>query len=135
MQHKRQFLVLIILRRDCLVPRNDVMVYISYFLFCSMVFKQGGCVYIITNKLNTVLYTGVTSDLIDRIWDHKNKVYPDSFTSKCNCDKLVYFLFHSHIEEAIADEKRIKGSSRAYKKQLIHDLNPEWKDLYPELIK
>jgi putative endonuclease len=69
-----------------------------------MVFQRGGCVYIITNKLNKVLYTGVTSDIINRIWEHKNKTYPNSFTSKYNCDKLVYYLFYSHIEEAIAAE-------------------------------
>jgi putative endonuclease len=98
-----------------------------------MVFQRGGCVYIITNKLNKVLYTGVTSDMINRIWEHKNKTYPNSFTSKYNCDKLVYYFFYSHIEEAIAAEKLIKGSSREYKKQLITSLNPEWKDLYQEL--
>jgi putative endonuclease len=98
-----------------------------------MVFQKGGCVYIITNKLNTVLYTGVTSDIAGRIWEHKNKVYPKSFTARYNCDKLVYYYFYLHIEEAIANEKAIKGSSRAYKKQLITDLNPEWKDLYDGL--
>ncbi|MDN5289585.1 MAG: catalytic domain protein [Mucilaginibacter sp.] len=98
-----------------------------------MVFQRGGCVYIITNKLNKVLYTGVTSDIINRIWEHKNKTYPNSFTSKYNCDKLVYYFFYSHIEEAIVAEKIIKGSSREYKKQLITSLNLEWKDLYQEL--
>jgi putative endonuclease len=98
-----------------------------------MVFQRGGCVYIITNKLNKVLYTGVTSDIISRIWEHKNKIYPNSFTSKYNCDKLVYYFFYGHIEEAIDAEKLIKGSSREYKKGLITSLNPEWKDLYEEL--
>ncbi|MDR6945217.1 GIY-YIG nuclease family protein [Mucilaginibacter pocheonensis] len=67
-----------------------------------MVFQRGGCVYILTNKLNKVLYTGVTADIVSRIWEHKNKIYPNSFTSKYNCDKLVYYLFYTHIEEAIA---------------------------------
>jgi putative endonuclease len=98
-----------------------------------MVFQRGGCVYIVTNKLNKVLYTGVTSDIISRIWEHKNKTYPNSFTSKYNCDKLVYYFFYTHIEEAIAAEKLIKGSSREYKKQLVNSLNPDWKDLYDEL--
>ena len=98
-----------------------------------MVFQRGGCVYILTNKLNTVLYTGVTSDIVNRISEHKNKIYPNSFTSKYNCDKLVYYLFYAHIEEAIAAEKLIKGSSRVYKKQLINSLNPDWKDLYNDL--
>ena len=99
-----------------------------------MVFQRGGCVYIMTNKLNTVLYTGVTSDITGRVWEHKNKVYPNSFTAKYKCDKLVYYYFYSRIEEAIAAEKLIKGSSREHKKQLVNSLNPEWKDLYDDLI-
>jgi len=100
-----------------------------------MVMQRGGCVYIVTNKLNKVLYTGVTSDIIGRIWEHKNKIYPNSFTSRYNCNKLVYYLFYQHIEEAIDAEKLIKGGSREYKKPLINSLNPEWKDLYEDLIK
>jgi putative endonuclease len=99
-----------------------------------MVFARGGCVYIMTNMTHSVLYTGVTSDIIGRVWDHKNKTYPKSFTAKYNCDKLVYYFFYAHIEEAIAAEKAIKGGSREYKKQLVHSINPEWKDLYDGLI-
>ncbi|GAC1301522.1 MAG: GIY-YIG nuclease family protein [Mucilaginibacter sp.] len=99
-----------------------------------MVFQQGGCVYIMTNKLHTVLYIGVTSDLTGRLWDHKNKTYPKSFTAKYNCDKLVYYCFYPRIEEAIAVEKSIKGASRKYKQQLVNSLNPEWKDLYDSLL-
>ncbi|MEO8885230.1 MAG: GIY-YIG nuclease family protein [Mucilaginibacter sp.] len=95
-----------------------------------MVFKRGGCVYILTNKMHTVLYIGVTSNIIGRIWEHKNKLYPNSFTAKYNCDKLVYYYFYPHIEEAIAEEKSLKNRSRAYKNQLIGSLNPGWKDLY-----
>ncbi len=73
--------------------------------------QTGGCVYIITNKRNTVLYTGVTSDLMGRIWDHKNKTYPNSFSAKYNCNKLVYYCFYSRIEEAIATEKAIKAAA------------------------
>ena len=54
-----------------------------------MVFQQGGCVYIMTNKMHTVLYVGVTSELVDRVYKHKHKVYPESFTAKYNCDKLA----------------------------------------------
>lgn len=69
---------------------------------------RGGCVYIITNKRHAVLYTGVTSDLTGRIWDHKNKTYPKSFSAKYNCNILVYYLFYPNIEEAIAaDQKSI----------------------------
>jgi putative endonuclease len=99
-----------------------------------MVFERGGCVYILTNKLHTVLYTGVTSDRPGRIWEHKNKVFPNSFTAKYNCDKLVYYFFYSRIEEAIAAEKAIKGNSRDYKKQLVNSINPQWLDLYDKLI-
>ena len=99
-----------------------------------MVFQRGGCVYIMTNKMHTVLYTGVTSDIIGRIWEHKNKVHPNSFTAKYNCDKLVYYYFYSTIVEAIAAEKTIKGGSREYKKQMVNSINPEWKDLYDGLL-
>jgi putative endonuclease len=99
-----------------------------------MVFQRGGCVYITTNKLHAVLYTGVTSNLTGRIWEHKNKVYPNSFTAKYNCDKLVYYSFYPRIEEAISIEKAIKGGSRKYKKQLVESINPEWIDLYDTLI-
>jgi putative endonuclease len=98
-----------------------------------MVFQRGGCVYILTNKMHTVLYIGVTSDLLARTWEHKNKVYPRSFTAKYNCDKLIYYFFYSHIEEAIAAEKLLKDRSRLYKNKLIHSFNPDWKDLYDSL--
>lgn len=93
----------------------------------------GGVVYILTNKLNKVLYTRVTSDIASRIWQHKNKTYPPGFTSKYNCDKLVYYYFFSRIEDAIAEEKRIKGGSRLKKIKLIESINAEWRDLYEEI--
>ncbi|MEO7212848.1 GIY-YIG nuclease family protein [Mucilaginibacter sp.] len=99
-----------------------------------MVFQRGDCVYILANKYNSVLYTGVSSELLSRIWDHKNKTYPTSFTSKHNCHKLVYYYFYSHIEEAIAAEKTIKGGNREYKRKLVNAMNPEWKDLYDGLL-
>ncbi len=95
--------------------------------------ERGGLVYILTNKTNTVLYTGIISDIANRIWQYKNKVYPAAFTSKYNCDKLVYYCFYSTIEDAIAEEKRIKGGSRLAKIKLIENINPEWKDLYDEI--
>ena len=100
-----------------------------------MVFQQGGCVYIMTNKYHNVLYVGVTSDLTGRVWDHKNKTYPNSFTAKYNCDKLVYYEFYSRIEEAIATEKALKGGNRKSKLNLINSINPTWLDLYDDLIK
>ena len=95
--------------------------------------RLGGYVYIVTNYTNTVLYTGVTSDLKVRILEHRDKVYPTSFTAKYNCNKLVYFAEFMSIEDAIAEEKRIKGCSRAYKISLIEKMNPQWTDLFNEV--
>lgn len=95
---------------------------------------RGGAVYILTNKNNTTLYTGVTSDLISRIKEHKQKKYPNSFTSKYHISKLVYFeAFHS-IEEAIAREKQIKAGSRKKKIDLIESINLHWIDMYDEIL-
>jgi putative endonuclease len=99
-----------------------------------MVMQRGGCLYIMTNKQHAVFYTGVTSDILTRVWDHKNKTYPKSFTSKYNCDKLVYYYFYSHIEESISAEKVIKGGSRQSKINLIVSINPGWNDLYVDLL-
>ncbi|WP_373397477.1 GIY-YIG nuclease family protein [Algoriphagus halophilus] len=94
---------------------------------------KGGAVYIITNSRNTVLYTGVTSDLIRRVYEHKYGLNRKSFTFKYNLVKLVYFeSFHS-IEEAIFREKQIKSGSRKKKEELINSMNPEWKDLGEDL--
>lgn len=91
--------------------------------------EKGGCVYIITNKNNTTLYTGVTSDLCSRLYEHKNKIYPNSFSARYNLYKLVYYkVFHS-IEEAIEAEKIIKSGSRLKKVSLINSINPNWADL------
>lgn len=91
--------------------------------------KYGGSVYILTCKQNTVLYTGVTSDLKIRIYQHINKLLQSSFTSKYNCNKLVYYENFQRIEEAIAREKQIKSGSRKKKVELITATNPEWNDL------
>ena len=95
--------------------------------------QYGGCVYIMSNKNQTTLYTGVSSQLPFRVLQHKEKSHPTSFTAKYNCDHLVYYYFFSRIEEAIAREKQIKAGSRASKIKLIEGMNPEWKDLYEEL--
>lgn len=90
---------------------------------------KGGYVYILTNKNHTVLYTGVTANLAKRVWEHQNKLYPNSFTAKYNAFKLVYYEGFHTIEEAIGKEKQIKGGSRKKKEMLINTINPEWKDL------
>lgn len=82
-----------------------------------------------TNKHHTTLYTGVTSELYVRVNQHKSKEFPNNFTSKYNCDKLVYYNGFPTIEEAIAEEKRIKGGSRQDKIDLINKMNPKWEDL------
>ncbi len=94
---------------------------------------KGGSVYMMCNVHNTTIYTGVTSDLVSRILQHKNKVNPNSFTATYNCIKLVYYRFFETIEAAIEEEKRIKGGSRKQKEMLINQMNPEWKDLWDEI--
>ena len=89
-------------------------------------------VYIMTNKYNTVLYTGVTNDLVRRVYEHKEKLV-EGFTKRYNVDKLVYFECTDDVNAAIAREKQIKGGSRRKKVDLINGLNPEWKDMYEEL--
>ena len=90
-------------------------------------------IYILTNDLNTVLYTGVTNDLFRRISEHKNKLNPKSFSAKYNLNKLVYFESFFNVNDAIAREKQIKAGSRRKKILLVESLNPEWKDLYFKL--
>jgi len=85
--------------------------------------------YIMTNKNNTVLYAGVCNDLMRRVWEHKNKVNPKSFTARYNVNKLVYFEQFDDISFAIAREKQIKAGSRAKKIVLIEKENKEWKDM------
>ncbi len=94
---------------------------------------MGGHVYITCNKHHTTLYTGVTSRIGARIYQHRNKVYPGSFSARYNCDKLVYYKWFDTIQEAISEEKRIKGGSRKQKIKLINEMNPEWKDLWEEV--
>ena len=85
-------------------------------------------VYIMTNKSRT-LYTGVTNDLMRRVHEHKNKLDPNSFTSKYNIQFLVYYESTPTVHVALAREKQVKGWLRAKKIALIDSLNPEWKDL------
>lgn len=90
-------------------------------------------IYIITNKKRGTLYTGVTSDLIARIYQHKNKLVA-GFSSKYNLDKLVYYEIFEDINEAIYREKKIKHFLRQQKIDLIESVNPEWNDLYQEVL-
>lgn len=89
-------------------------------------------VYIMTNSRNTVLYVGVTSDLIKRVYEHKAKL-ADGFTSRYNVVKLVYYEVFEDIENAILREKQMKAGSRQKKVRLIDSTNREWHDLYDAL--
>lgn len=89
-------------------------------------------VYMVTNRHNTVLYTGVTNDLRRRVYEHKARLI-DGFTEKYNITKLVYYEIFDDIENAILREKQIKGGSRERKIRLINSMNGTWEDLYEEL--
>jgi putative endonuclease len=91
-------------------------------------------VYILTNKNHTVLYTGVTNDLIRRVYEHKNHLDLNSFTAKYKVMKLVYFEETSDVRAAIEREKQIKSWSRNRKTDLIFEKNPHWVDLYNRLL-
>ena len=95
--------------------------------------ERGGFIYILTNKNHTVLYTGVTSNLANRLYEHRTLVYKDSFTNKYNIKELVYYEGFLSIVEAIEREKQIKAGSRQKKLDLINGFNPEWKDLTDDL--
>jgi len=94
---------------------------------------KGGFVYILTNKGNNVLYTGVTSDLVNRIIQHQEEHYPQSFSAKYKCKKLLYFETFDDIESAISREKYIKGKSRVFKLDLITSVNPGFNDLWYQI--
>ena len=91
-------------------------------------------VYILTNKSNKVLYTGMTNNLIRRTYEHKNNLV-EGFTKKYNVNKLVYYDITNDVNAAITREKQIKGWIRQKKIDLITEFNPEWKDLYYEICK
>ena len=90
-------------------------------------------VYILASKKNGTLYIGVTSDLLKRIWEHKNHVV-DGFTAKYHVHKLVWKEEHPSMESAILREKRIKKWKRKWKILLIEERNSQWRDLYDELV-
>ncbi len=91
------------------------------------------CVYLLASKRNGTLYTGVTSDLIKRVWQHKNDL-AEGFTKRYGVHMLVWFESYATMESAIVREKAIKEWKRQWKLKLIEDSNPEWRDLYEELL-
>ena len=95
--------------------------------------NKGGYTYILTNDHHTVLYTGATSELKIRIWQHRTKAFPFSFTAKYNCHKLVWFEDFPTIISAIDREKQLKSWNRKRKEDLINGSNPQWRDLWEVL--
>ena len=93
----------------------------------------GYYVYIMTNRINTVTYVGMTSDLVNRVYQHKSGSFR-GFTQKYKCNKLVWFDELPDVMSAIEAEKRIKRWKRAFKNNLIKKMNPEWRDLYSDIL-
>ena len=91
-------------------------------------------VYILSNKLNTVVYTGITRDLVRRVYEHRNHVDTNSFTAKYDVHKLVYYESTSDVDSAIQREKQIKSWNRKRKNKLVESKNPSWEDLYNTIL-
>ena len=94
---------------------------------------KSGCVYIMASRRNGTLYLGVTSDLPKRVYEHREGLSP-GFTRKYGCKLLVWFELADTMEAAIAREKQIKGGSRRKKLALIEALNPDWRDLFDQIV-
>ena len=105
-----------------LIPAISIKVLCMYY------------VYILTNWNNKVLYIGVTNNLHRRMYEHKNKLV-DGFTKKYNINKLVYYVAMNDVRSAIEHEKRLKGWRRSKKNDLINSLNPNWNDLYEQILR
>ena len=91
-------------------------------------------VYILTNKYKNVLYTGITNDLLRRVYEHRNHLIKDSFTTKYNITKLVYFEMTEDVRSAIEREKQIKSWNRKRKDMLVESQNPTWEDQYTMIM-
>lgn len=95
--------------------------------------KRQPTVYILANNQNGTLYIGVTSDLVKRVWEHKNDLI-EGFTRKYGVHQLVYYEMHTDMLAAITREKQLKKWNRAWKLELIEEKNPQWKDLWGEIV-
>jgi len=95
--------------------------------------KRQPTVYILANNQNGTLYIGVTSDLVKRVWEHKNDLI-EGFTRKYGVHQLVYYEMHTDMLAAITREKQLKKWNRAWKLELIEEKNPQWKDLWGEIL-
>ncbi|PCJ33414.1 MAG: endonuclease [Alphaproteobacteria bacterium] len=96
--------------------------------------EKGGYVYILANRRNGTLYIGVTSDLVRRVYDHKHGPV-EGFSKKYKTHNLVYYEVHERIEEAILREKQMKKWKRQWKLRMIESQNPDWEDLYEDIVK
>ena len=95
--------------------------------------KREPCVYILASRRNGTLYVGVTSNIVKRVWEHKNDV-GEGFTKRYRVHTLVWCEVHNSMESAIVREKNIKDWKRRWKLELVERMNPDWRDLYEELI-
>jgi putative endonuclease len=97
------------------------------------IMERQPCVYLLASKRNGTLYAGVTSNLVKRIWEHKHHVV-DGFTKKYGVEILVWYEVHETMESAISREKAIKNWKREWKINVIEMMNPQWLDLYSDLL-
>ena len=103
-------------------------------LFCGCYMNNKSyCVYILASQRNGTLYIGITNNLVKRVWEHKNKKV-EGFTKKYEVHHLVYYEIHENPELAIIREKQLKKWNRLWKIRIIEKMNPEWKDLYQEIL-
>ena len=91
-------------------------------------------VYMLANATNVAIYTGVTNDLVRRVYEHKHNADPKSYTAKYGIHKLVYFEITTDVHSAIAREKQIKSWRRRKKNELVEAMNPQWQDLYQKIL-
>ena len=91
-------------------------------------------VYILSNTTGTTVYVGITKDLIRRVYEHKHKLDPNSFTAKYDIHKLVYYESTPDVRAAIEQEKQLKGWNRKRKNKLVESMNPRWEDLYESIL-
>ena len=110
-----------------------MIVWYSVYIIHAVLSEKTGYVYITASKKNGTIYVGITSDLVKRIWQHKNKLH-NGFTARYSADRLVYYEIFGDMREAIKREKRLKFYKRKWKVALIEKDNPEWEDLYWRII-
>ena len=91
-------------------------------------------VYILSNKINTAIYTGVTRDLVHRVYEHKHHLDPNSYTARYDITKLVYYESTTDVKAAIEREKQIKSWNRKRKNKLVESRNPDWAELYDSIL-